>query len=54
MTDKMVRALVEAVEAILCRSKQRLYGLKEFTMRHFAAKVAPEHLDGIEPGAIGW
>jgi hypothetical protein len=46
--------LVEPVKEILCRDKQGLHGLKEFTMGHFAPKMSPQHFNGIEPGTVGW
>src|ERR671912_2716450 len=34
--------------------EQRLDAVEQLAMGDFAPKLAPEHLDWVEPGAVGW
>ena len=49
-----VRLSIIAVEEVLGRDQQRLDGGEELAMGHFPTEVAPEHLDRIQPGTVGW
>jgi hypothetical protein len=42
-----------AVKEILSCFQQGVHIFKEFTVRDFATKMAPEHFNRVEPGAIG-
>lgn len=45
--------LVVAIKELAGRGQQRLDGGEELAVGHFPAKVAPEQLDRVQPGAVG-
>ena len=48
-----VGAVVVAIEEVAGSGQQRLDCGEELAVGHFAAEVAPEHLDRVQPGAVG-
>ena len=48
-----VWALVVTVKERMCRLEQGVQGGKELTMGHLTAELPPQHLNQVQPGAIG-
>jgi hypothetical protein len=49
-----VRSPVVALKEGVGRRNERFDGREQLAMGHLAPEVAPEHLDGVQPGAVGW